>query len=196
VDTAVLKTLAKEEFRAGFAEVIKYGIIWDGNLFIYLESNLEHIFNLQAEHLRETIKRCCAIKAKVVEEDEREAGVRAILNFGHTVGHAIESLTNYVKYKHGEAVAIGMIAANNIAVKIGMFDESQARRIEELIIKSGLPHKIVGLETENIIDKLKKDKKVKDSKVRFVLPKTIGEVVIRDDIGRQVLSQVIDEMRE
>jgi 3-dehydroquinate synthase len=132
----------------------------------------------------------------VVEEDEREAGLRAILNFGHTIGHAIESLTNYVKYKHGEAIAIGMIAATNIAVKVEMFDEGLAKRIENIIIKSGLPHKIVALETDDIIDKLKKDKKVKDSKVRFVLPKTIGEVVIRDDISRRVLSQVIDEMRE
>jgi 3-dehydroquinate synthase len=196
IDTRVLKTLDRREFRAGFAEVIKCGVICDEELFAYLEGNLQGIFGLEPEHLNRVVKTCCAIKGRVVEEDEREAGLRAILNFGHTIGHALEALTNYNVYKHGEAIAIGMVAACRIAVRMGMFSEAEAGRVTELVLKANLPHRIAKLEAEDILEKLKKDKKVRDSKVRFVLPEKIGRVVIRDDVSRAVIQDVLNEMRE
>ena len=132
-DLDTLQSLPKNEFRAGLAEVIKYGIIYDADLFDYLEKNTERILQLDKECLTHIIKTSCAIKAKVVEKDERESHYRMILNFGHTLAHAIETLTHYSKFIHGEAVAIGMVFAARLSHQLGRCSEETPKRIKELI---------------------------------------------------------------
>ena len=200
IDPLVLKTLPPREFRAGMAEVIKYGIIWDADLFSKLEmcQRLDQLRYVDEELLETIIVRSCQAKADVVSQDEKEAGLRAILNYGHTIGHAVESLTGYKLVNHGEAVAIGMVAAGQIAVQLKMWKQEEAQRQDALIQKTGLPTQLPsGLDIEAIIDSLQTDKKVKDGKVRFVLPTQIGKVKITDetnevpaDVIRQVLRQM------
>jgi len=194
IDTDVLKTLQPEEFRAGLGEVIKYGVIRDDELFLTLEDEVERLVNGEKESLEHIIKRCCEIKSEITSKDEREANIRAILNFGHTIGHAIEALTNYRKYRHGEAVAIGMIAAARIAVKMGMFDDMQSQRLWEVIVKANLPYRCGILDPEDIMGRMRKDKKVRAGKIRMVLPKKIGDVEVRDDIPEKEILNVLCEM--
>ncbi len=138
-DLKTLQTLPAKEFANGLAEVIKYGVIYDARLFSYLEKNIEQIKKLDEMVLQNVISRCCEIKAKVVALDEREKNLRAILNFGHTIGHALEGLTHYKKYKHGEVVAIGMVGAVKIAISLQMADGIIEKRLTELLKKAGLP---------------------------------------------------------
>jgi len=197
IDPLVLKTLPVREFRAGMAEVIKYGIIWDKELFTHLENapSLDNLSCLSEELLQRIIANSCQAKADVVSKDEKEAGLRAILNYGHTIGHAIESLTGYSVINHGEAVAIGMVAAGNIAVKLGMWSKEEAKRQNILIEKTGLPTTIpANLNTQAIINLLANDKKVKAGKVRFILPTQIGKVTIKDDISPEILTEVIESL--
>lgn len=192
IDLAVLKTLPVEEMEAGMAEVIKYGIILDKNFFGYLEKKIGKLRELDSKVLETVVARCCELKAKVVEKDEREKGLRSILNFGHTLGHALEALTDYKKYKHGEAVAIGMVGACRIAEKMGMLKKEARDRIEHLIEKAGLPGRIrVKLSVDGIIQVLSRDKKVQAGKVRFVLPEKIGRVVVRNDVSEHIVRDVI-----
>ncbi len=196
IDPQVLKTLPAREFRAGMAEVIKYGVIWDGDLFAQLEQvkRLDSLRYVNEELLQTILTRSCQAKAEVVGKDEKEAGLRAILNYGHTIGHAVESLTGYRLVNHGEAVAIGMVAAGAIARKLQMWNLDDAQRQNALIKKAGLPTEIPSmLETEAIIEALKTDKKVKAGKVRFVLPTQIGTVIISDQVSPDLLRQVLRE---
>jgi 3-dehydroquinate synthase len=196
IDPACLATLDPAEFRAGFAEVIKYGVIHDAEFFAFCEKNREAIFSLDTTALQRVIKTSCAIKAAIVSADERDAGLRAILNFGHTVGHAIESLTNYTHYKHGETVAIGMVAAGRLAVRMGRFAAAEQERIERLLEQSDLPVRIpMRLETDDMIERMRKDKKVRHGKIRFVLPEAIGRVTVESDFSLALLRQVLDGMR-
>jgi 3-dehydroquinate synthase len=193
IDSSVLKTLPEREFRAGMAEVIKYGVIWDKTLFERLEdeNNLHTLNNLSGMLLNEILTRSCQAKADVVCQDEREGGLRAILNYGHTIGHVIESLTHYKTFVHGEAVAIGMVAAGKIALKANLWTENEAKRQEKLLEKVGLPTKIPDyLDLEEIIANLQTDKKVKAGKVRFILPEKIGAVIITDQITSDLLREV------
>lgn len=199
IDPLLLKTLPEREFRAGMAEVIKYGVIWDKELFSELESakNLDSLDNFDPQLLNSILTRSCEIKAEVVSKDEKESSLRAILNYGHTVGHAIESLTNYNTFVHGEAVAIGMVVAGKIAVKQQLWTELEAKRQEELIKKAGLPTKIPNyLDIEKIIEELQKDKKVKDGKVTFIIPTTIGKVIITDEITSELLREILPICKE
>jgi len=192
IDLAVLKTLPIEEMKAGMAEVIKYGIILDKNFFEYLEEKMESLRELDWEVLETVVARCCRLKAGVVEKDEKESGLRAILNFGHTLGHALEALTDYKKYRHGEAVAIGIIGACRIAEEMGMLKKEVRDRIERLIGKTGLPGRIgVKLSVDSIIQILSLDKKVRAGKVRFVLPERIGKVVVRNDVPEDIVRNVV-----
>ncbi|MFH1784372.1 MAG: 3-dehydroquinate synthase [bacterium] len=192
IDPSVLSTLPMEEFSAGMAEVIKYGVISDGKFFDFLEKNIDKILALNAESLEKVITTSCRAKADVVEQDEREKGLRAILNFGHTVAHALETLTEYKRYRHGEAVSIGMVCAARIAELCGICDKSIAQRLQKLLSKAGLPVTIdSSLSHEGIIELLKHDKKVKDQKVRFVLPESMGKVVIRDDIDEKKVREAL-----
>ncbi|RMF22765.1 MAG: 3-dehydroquinate synthase, partial [Cyanobacteria bacterium J083] len=195
IDPTVLQTLPSREFRAGMAEVIKYGVIWDENLFRELE-NVDDLDNINEDLLLSIIHRSCQAKAEVVSKDETEGGLRAILNYGHTIGHSVESLTDYRVFVHGEAVAIGMVAAGRIAVKMGLWQESEAKRQEDLIKKAGLPTNIpVQISAQDVIESLKNDKKVKAGKIRFILPTTIGNVVISDRVTNEVIREVVQELQ-
>jgi len=177
IDTETLKTLPEREFLAGMAEVIKYGVIHDENLFAYLEREREKILSLNAERLARIIKRSCEMKARIVSLDEREAGLRAILNYGHTIGHAIETLTGYTKYLHGEAVAIGMHLEAKIAERKGLLRGEETRRIKELISSYDLPTEMPeNLALEEVFEAMQVDKKVSEGAIRVVLPERIGKV--------------------
>jgi len=197
IDPEVLKTLPVREFRGGMAEVIKYGVIWDVELFTQIENSqgLDEINNLTPGLLEEILIRSCQSKADVVAKDEKESGLRAILNYGHTVGHAVESLTGYTVVTHGEAVGIGMVAASRLALELGMWDEESDRRQLALIEKASLPTKLPsGLDIEEILVSLQTDKKVKAGKVRFVLPTGVGVVTVTDKVSADVLRGVLAEM--
>jgi 3-dehydroquinate synthase len=198
IDPLVLKTLPPREFRAGMAEVIKYGIIWDAELFAKLEESkrLDQMRYVDEELLQIILSRSCQAKAAVVSKDEKEAGLRAILNYGHTIGHAVESLTGYKLVNHGEAVAIGMVAAGQIAVQLRMWKSPDAERQDALIQKAGLPTKLPNvLDIEAILDSLQTDKKVEAGKVRFVLPTQIGAVTVTDQVPADVIRQVLRQMQ-
>jgi 3-dehydroquinate synthase len=197
IDPQVLKTLPAREFRAGMAEVIKYGVIWDVELFAQLESaqRLDQHRYISDELLQQILERSCQAKAHVVSKDEKEAGLRAILNYGHTIGHAVESLTQYRVVNHGEAVAIGMIAAGQLAVELGLWEQSASDRQLALIQKTGLPTQLpAGLDIEAILAALQTDKKVEAGKVRFVLPTQIGAAIVTDQVSAPTIRQVLQRM--
>ncbi|MBI4686454.1 MAG: 3-dehydroquinate synthase [Nitrospirae bacterium] len=192
IDVDTLKTLPRREFNAGIAEIIKYGVIYDEELFKFLERNRDAVLTLDPLSLTHIIKRSCEIKADVVSQDEREAGLRAILNFGHTVGHAIETVTGYTRFLHGEAIAIGMCAASDIAVRMGIFSKAEAGRIKNLIGLYGLPSSMPqDIKTADIINAMEIDKKVKAGRLRFVLPEKIGKVMIEDGVERELIKEVL-----
>jgi len=176
IDVDTLKTLDKRELRAGLAEVVKYGIISDQRLFKYLEEHIADILTLDRKALLHVVKRSCEIKASVVETDERESGLRAILNFGHTFGHAVEALTKYKEYKHGEAVAIGMNYAAGLSEMIGYCSKSAVKRISDLIERIGLPIEAPDFSKKAYWKAMEIDKKVVGGELRFVLVEKIGAV--------------------
>jgi 3-dehydroquinate synthase len=194
MDLGVLSTLPKEELLSGMAEVIKYGVIWDAGLFEYLGENRDRILALDPGALAHVVRRSCEIKAEVVSKDEREGGLRAILNFGHTVGHAIETAENYTM-RHGHAIAIGMVYASRLAHRTGLCDASVPERVEELIRSYGLPADLSALARKPSVTELmgtmQLDKKAEGGKVKFVLPKKIGEVVITKEWDEEVLKDLL-----
>ncbi len=198
VDPLVLRTLPPREFRAGMAEVIKYGVIWDAQLFQQLEAakRLDRLSFLSDDLLQEILVRSCQAKAHVVGKDEKEAGLRAILNYGHTIGHAVESLTGYKLVNHGEAVAIGMVAAGQIAVGLNLWDQTSTDRQLALIQKAGLPTRLpTDLDIEEMLIALQADKKVADGKVRFVLPTQIGAAIVTDEVPADLIRQVLKTLQ-
>ena len=192
IDPQCLATLPPREFRAGMAEVIKYGVIGDGALFADLEAAGERLAamdQLPPTLLQQILERSAAAKAKVVAADEREGGLRAILNYGHTLGHVVEALCGYGTYLHGEAVAIGMVAAGELSLELGLWSADDQRRQRQVIAAAGLPVRWPELQAEAVLACLQGDKKVRDGRVRFVLPTALGAVEIRDDVsGAQVLA--------
>jgi len=196
IDPSVLSTLDARQLKAGFAEVIKYGIIWDQEFFCYLEENLKKIMKLDKNHLEQIISTSCRIKADVVGKDERESALRAILNFGHTVGHAIEAIAGYETYVHGEAVAMGMIAESYLGTKILGFDDNSLQRIKTITANSGLPYSIPeNITTDSIIEHMYYDKKVRNKKIRIVIPEKIGKVQIIDDISESDIAWALEQCR-
>ncbi len=185
IDPLVLRSLDMREKRAGVAEIIKYGVIWDKGFFEFIEEDPDAL-HTQGDRLEKAIERSCAIKAAVVSADEREAGARGILNFGHTFGHAIEAAAGYGAYRHGEAVAIGMCMASGLSRFLGLCADSPASRIRALVERAGLPAGFAGLDTEDIVRAMAFDKKVVSERSRFVLLTDIGSVVIRDVGGDDV----------
>ncbi|NPV26184.1 MAG: 3-dehydroquinate synthase [Firmicutes bacterium] len=177
-DLNTLNTLPPRELQAGLAEVIKYGVIWDEDFFIFLEDHLPAILNKRPAELLEVVRRSCAIKAQVVERDEREHGLRAILNFGHTVGHAVETVTGYQKYRHGEAVAVGMAAAAYLAEDLGRWSSKETTRLIGLLRRTGLPTAVPELEPAVLRRALEHDKKIASGQIRFVLPHHLGRVEV------------------
>ncbi len=209
IDPQVLETLPVREFRAGVAEVIKYGVIWDLPLFETLEAaeKLDDFAHVSDQLLQAMLVHSCQAKADVVSQDVQEAGIRAILNYGHTVGHAVESLTGYSQINHGEAVAIGMVAAAKIAEAISQpinqpvtqslsrWDATATERQQRLLEKAALPSTLpaeIGI--DDILRALKSDKKVQSGKVRFVLPKLIGEAFVTDQVTDEMVSSVLEKL--
>jgi len=191
-DVAILRTLALRQLKAGLAEIIKYGIIKDPQLFNYLEKNYKGVLTLKSGVLEFIVSRCSDIKAKVIQQDEREEkGIRTILNFGHTIGHAIEAAGNFKRYNHGEAIALGMLVASDISNLSGLLDIKTARRIENLIEKVGLPTKIKRITVFDIISAHYHDKKFIAGKNRFVLIKDIGKTVISQNIPLQIIKAAL-----
>jgi len=179
IDPGALRTLPPREYRAGLAEVIKYGVIADAEFFEFLERDMDQILKLEPATLYRVIRTSCAIKAAVVSEDEREGDRRRILNFGHTVGHALETLSGYRRYKHGEAVAIGMVVAARLAERLGLADASVATRIRALVERTKLPADLPPSSVSALLRAMRQDKKVRDRRIHFVLPDRIGHVVVR-----------------
>lgn len=190
-DLATLATLPAREFRAGLAEVIKYGIIYDRGLFARLERDLPKLLDRHSGILSAVIARCCEIKAEVVRQDETESGLRAILNFGHTIGHALEATSGYGKYLHGEAIAIGQVAAARISQELLGLSETEARRIEELFQRAGLPTRLRlrSGQKARLLAAMKLDKKVSGGEVTFVLAKRIGRV----EYGQRVPAGILEK---
>ncbi len=189
-DISVLKTLPTRELSDGLAEIIKYAVIGDKDLFTYLEGNMDEIKSLDATVLEEIIFKSAKIKAEVVEKDEKDFGLRHILNYGHTVGHAIESASDF-KVRHGEAVAIGMLAAARISNRLGILDQNELTRLKGGIQRAGLPTEIPSLKVKEIIQAMEHDKKILGGKIRFVLLKSIGDVFITDEVSPSLIEQVL-----
>lgn len=195
-DLETLKTLPDREFRAGLAEVIKYGIIYDAKLFARLERNLEKMIKLSPSMLASVIARCCEIKAEVVSQDETETGLRAILNFGHTIGHAIEAISGYGKYLHGEAISIGQVAAAKLSVDSASLPESDARRIALLFTAARLPTKINlnWFQRQRLFRAMQLDKKVSNGEIRFVLAEKIGKVAFGQTISVKSIEKMLSNI--
>jgi len=190
IDVETLKTLPLRELNAGIAEVIKYGVIADNRLFELMEKEKEDITSMGNTLLR-VIKNSCEIKAHIVSEDEREAGLRAILNFGHTIGHALETVTGYRRFLHGEAIAIGMCVEAGLAVRMGILNKEDGEHIKVLTGLYGLPTTIPeDINTLDILNAIEVDKKVKAGNIRFILPECIGKVRI-EEIQRDLIKEVL-----
>jgi 3-dehydroquinate synthase len=194
IDPSSLATLPEREFRAGMAEVIKYGVIGDSELLAELEANgpqLASLNTLSAELLQRILVRSAAAKAKVVAADEHEGGLRAILNYGHTLGHVVETLCGYGTYLHGEAVGLGMLAAGEISLAMGLWSASDQARQRAVIAAAGLPLAWPALNADAVLACLQGDKKVREGQVRFVLPTGIGRVEIRSDISEATIRSAL-----
>jgi 3-dehydroquinate synthetase len=178
-DLDALAGLPAREFRAGLAEIIKYGIIYDAGLFATLGRELPKILKRDPKLLAAVVARCCEIKAVVVGRDETETGLRAILNFGHTIGHALEAISSYGKYLHGEAISIGQVAAARISVEVLGFPVHDAARIRDLFRRAGLPTRAIlnAAQRRRLLAAMRLDKKVHGGQVKFVLAKRLGQVV-------------------
>jgi 3-dehydroquinate synthase len=190
-DTAVLETLPPRELSAGMAEVIKQGLIRDVAFFAWLEQNMEKLLACDQDALAHAVRRCCEIKAAVVAEDERETGVRALLNFGHTFGHAIESGLGYGKWLHGEAVAAGMVMAADLSRRMGLIAEADVERIVALLKRARLPTAPPDIAPERLLELMGVDKKAEGGKLRFVLLDKIGSGSVRADVPAALLRQAL-----
>lgn len=194
IDPSVLRSLPPRELSAGMYEALKYGVIWDRALFEFIRDKQANVEQFEAETLTHIIRRSCEIKAEVVTSDERESGLRKILNYGHTIGHALEAVTQYRRLKHGEAVGYGMRAAASIAAKAGLLAPDEQRAIAEGIAALGQLPRISDLQVPDITAAMKLDKKAAQGKVPFILPTRIGEVVIKDDLASATIRASIKEI--
>ena len=196
VDTDVLSTLPARSYRSGLAEVIKYGVIDDAAFFQWLESQARELVDRDPSALRRAIRLSCESKARVVGEDEREtSGRRAILNYGHTFAHAIEATAGYGTLLHGEAVAIGMQMAARLAIELGLFEASLLDRQTKLIQACGLPVTLASADADEMLPVMMRDKKVAHGRLRFVLPKRIGEVSLVGDVDEAAVKRAIEATR-
>jgi len=189
IDPHFLDTLSKREFAAGVAEIVKMAVVFDKEFFEWLEKNRLD----DREKIMEAIRRSVELKSRIVALDEKESGVRASLNYGHTFAHVIENETGYARYLHGEAVAIGMVMANRLAVRLGLLDSHEAERIRDLLLSYGLPICYQIKDVEGFYRHFYLDKKSQDSKIKFVLPRGIGDFVIRDDIPKEDVLAILQE---
>ncbi|HYH01980.1 MAG TPA: 3-dehydroquinate synthase, partial [Bacillota bacterium] len=194
-DVGSLKTLPERELSSGMAEVIKHGIILDENYYQLIQGELKLIHEVNTDIMTWVVMGSCKIKAEIVHQDETETGIRAILNFGHTIGHACESLTHYERYKHGEGVALGMLAAIKIASRLQLLaDVGLEHSLTRLMQELNLPLTLSGLAVEEVIQRLFLDKKVEYGKLRWIMPQRTGKVFITSEIPQQVVAEVLAEM--
>ena len=194
IDVDTLKTLPQRDIRSGLIEVIKMGVIRDEPLFERVEENLEAILNLDDTTLIEIISQACVNKAEIVAKDEKESGLRMVLNYGHTFGHALEAMTHYNRYRHGEAVSIGMNCAAQLATNLRMFSETDFQRQRALLKRAKLPITFpTDLIPEALCDAMYLDKKTLGGKLRLILPTRIGEVVIHDDVDDRHILEAISQ---
>jgi len=187
IDVSVLQTLPERELMAGLAEVVKYGVIWDADFFNFLAENFRKLVGLEFAMMEKVVQRCCEIKSEVVAQDEREKNLRMILNFGHTVGHALEAVTGYKRFRHGEAVALGMRSEAKMALARGFLSRAEFEKLENLLNQIKIKATLQGIETDALHSAMKLDKKVRDGKLRIVLPKKLGQVVICDDVEKPII---------
>jgi len=190
INISTLKTLPKREFVSGMAEVIKHAVIYDSAFFDYLEQNMDQILSLDLRTLRYVIKRNCEIKSSIVQQDEKEQGLRAILNFGHTIGHAIESVYNF-QFLHGECVSLGMVAVGRLACNMDIFSAEDHDRMTALLKKVGLPVKLENVDVEAVYNEMLKDKKQRDNQLKFILPVEIGKVIQSTEITKDMIFDVL-----
>lgn len=196
IDTLTLTTLPDREFRSGLAEVIKYGVILDAELFQQLEASAAALVARDAETLQRVIARCCELKAQVVAADERETtGLRAVLNYGHTFAHAFEAIAGYGQLLHGEAVSIGMVCASRLSEHLGRIPAEMTQRQIALLQAVGLPTRVPDLPDESLWKAMQSDKKVEHGKLRFVLPTRMGHVELVPEIERDLVLRVLQECR-
>jgi 3-dehydroquinate synthase len=191
-DIDTFKTLPARELAAGFAEVIKYGLIYDAGFFAWLEDNIDRLLTLDPELLAQAVLVSCETKARVVEQDERESGLRAILNLGHTFGHAIETVMGYGNWLHGEAVAAGMVMAIDLSIREGLVDEALRKRSIDLLLRAGLPVTPPdNISIEQYLDVMAIDKKTHDGNIRLVLLRALGEAFVTSDYSHDKLQQTL-----
>jgi 3-dehydroquinate synthase len=193
-DSDALRTLPARDYRAGIAEVVKHAVILAPDLFTWLQQNLDALARRDPAAIAHAVRRSCEIKGEVVRQDERERGLRAILNFGHTVGHAVETLAGYRTLRHGEAVSVGMVAAARMAVAMGRFPRSAAADIESLLARCRLPVRLPAFSVEAIISTMAGDKKAAAGVPRFVLLRAIGEVENGVEVPEQVVASVLRDL--
>jgi 3-dehydroquinate synthase len=195
-DTDVLATLPDRELKSGLAEVIKYGCVWDPLLFDWLDRNIVKLLARDAEALKYAIGRSCEIKAIVVARDERERDLRAILNFGHTFGHAIEAATAYEKYLHGEAVGLGMLIAADLSLRLGLIDAPLKERVRDILARTGLPTQAPRIGAAKAFELMQMDKKVLGGALRLVLLEKLGRAIITDQYSKAALDAALKEYFE
>lgn len=194
IDVDTLESLPEREFVSGLAEVIKYGIIWDKEFFEFLEINRAKILKKDKDLLISIIKRACEIKAEVVSKDERESSLRAILNYGHTIGHAIETLTGYSSYLHGEAISIGMVYEAKLSSMLGFLDKESFEKIRNTLKDFGLPVNLpINMDSAAMLKTILLDKKNIEGKIRMVIPESIGKMKINFEISGEDLKKVLNE---
>jgi len=181
-DPVFLQTLPRREYRAGLYEVIKYGVACSADLFARLDREAERLTDPASAVIESLVADCCRIKAAIVSADEREAGGRRVLNFGHTAGHAIEALTGYRRFRHGEAVAWGMLVASEVAGSRGLISDDESRALKALVMRLGPLPLVADLPADRVLDLMKRDKKVVDGSLHFVLPAAIGTSRVVDDV--------------
>jgi len=188
IDTDFLKTLPKREFSAGIAEIVKMAVMFDADYFDYLTS----LDFTNKDALEKAIQRSVELKAWVVNQDEKEAGIRAVLNYGHTFAHVVENETKYKTYLHGEAVSIGMVMANELALELGLISFDETKRVKEFLVKHDLPIDYEIKDSEEFYDKFFLDKKSANDKIKFILPKNIGNFEMRDDLDKAIVIKVLE----
>jgi 3-dehydroquinate synthase len=190
-DVATLDTLPERELRAGLAEVIKHGVALDAEFMQWLERNIEKLLARERTSVIHAVRRCCELKARVVAADEREAGERALLNFGHTFGHAIETGAGYGVWLHGEAIAAGMVMAAELSLRIGLIDQKAVGRVRALLSRAGLPVAGPALSTDNLLELMALDKKAAQGKTRFVVLEAIGRASLRSNVEQRLVREAI-----
>jgi len=192
IDPEFLKTLPDREFAAGVAEIVKMAVMFDKNYFEFLQTA-----NMKEEAiLKETIRKSVELKAWVVNQDEKEAGIRAVLNYGHTFGHVVENETNYTTYLHGEAVAIGMVMANALAVELGLFTKEEAQEVKDLLETSSLPTEYVIKDVDDFYEHFFLDKKSANNRITFILPQGLGGHQMVSDIDEKIVKKVLRQFGE